>query len=369
MIAELGLEMSVDILATELEDLLKSRSTTAQKSQEAEEVRKNDKVDDQERNTQSTPPAASPPPSVIAIADIERSEHATSTTATTIQDTKDATLAHIDDKPPAPAVPSPCDPEQQIPSPPSATGADHRALDETATWMPDSSAVQDLPYSLSVASMSMPIDTPLLLLLLPAVEKPLSPGKIVTALSSVDCSEDVVQVGAAVVAVLPCEDEEVTPVTAVSIPESDSASPLLMEASTAKDALFPRDEHDKFSFRPPPVGETNTLLLADEPQPLAPVVDCPSESSPPPPPHHHHQQQFNILEDSKGSAKEGSDSDDASSNASDSYFPFPSFVSNNADTADIEETLQKELEKIDQESRVARRAFENRITKHITIQV
>lgn len=36
---------------------------------------------------------------------------------------------------------------------------------------------------------------------------------------------------------------------------------------------------------------------------------------------------------------------------------------------DFEETLQKELEKIDQESRVARRAFENRITKHITIQV
>ena len=325
MIAELGLEMSVDILATELEDLLKSRSTTAQKFQEAEEVRKNDKVDDQKRNTQSTPPAASPPPSVIAIADIERSEHATTATATTIQDTKDATLAHIDDKPPAPAVPSPSDPEPQIPSSPSATGADHRALDETATWMPDSSAVQDLPSSLSVASMSMPIDTPLLLLL-PAVEKPLSPGKIVTALSSIGCSEDVVQVGAAVVAVLPCKDEEVTPVTAVSIPESDSASPLLMEVSTVKDALFPSDEHDKFSFRPPPVGETNTLLLADEPQPLAPVVDCPSETSPPPPHHHHHhhhqQQQFNILEDSKGSAKEGSDSDDASSNSSDSYFPF-----------------------------------------------
>ena len=322
MIAELGLEMSVDILATELEDLLKSRSTTAQKFQEAEKVRENDKVDDQKRNTQSTPPGASPLPSVVAIADIERSEHATaSTTATTIQDTKDETLAHIDAKPPAPAVPSPCDPEQQIPSSPSANGADHRALDETATWMPDSSAVQDLPSSLSVASMSMPIDTPLLL---PAVEKPLSPGKIVTALSSVGCSEDVVQVGAAVVAVLPCEDEKVTPVTAVSIPESDSASPLLMEASTAKDALFPSDEHDKFSFRSPPVGETNTLLLADEPQPLAPVVDSPSESSPPPPPHHHHHhQQFNILEDSKGSAKEGSDSDDASSKCKRFIFSLP----------------------------------------------
>ena len=44
-------------------------------------------------------------------------------------------------------------------------------------------------------------------------------------------------------------------------------------------------------------------------------------------------------------------------------------IINTVTLTDIEETLQKELEKIDQESRVARRAFENRITKHITIQV
>jgi len=35
----------------------------------------------------------------------------------------------------------------------------------------------------------------------------------------------------------------------------------------------------------------------------------------------------------------------------------------------VDETLQKALEEIDQAARVARRAFENRISKHINIQV
>lgn len=53
------------------------------------------------------------------------------------------------------------------------------------------------------------------------------------------------------------------------------------------------------------------------------------------------------------------------------FASFPLIVNVNCSRIlqDIDEMLQKELEKIDQESRVARRAFENRISKHITIQV
>lgn len=297
MIAELGLDMSVDILATELEDLLKSRSTDVQKSQENERVREEGKVNDQESPTQSILPALPLSPAVSASAEAGRSEH-----TTTIQDT-DPPLARIDDKPPMLPLPSPANVEQ-IPSSPSATGVDHRPLVETAACVSDSLVVHDLPSNSNVAPMPMPID----ILILPTIEKQLSPGKLLPALSNFDYSQDLVKLGTAVVT--PTEDE-VTPATIVSTSESESASTSLMEASKDKDTILPSKEHEDLSVRSPPVGVMNSLLLVDEPQPIVTVSESPSDSLPAPP---QQQQQLNPIEESKSSAKESSDSDDASSN-------------------------------------------------------
>ena len=296
MIAELGLDMSVDILAKELEILLKSTSASVPKSIETKETEEKGKQEGDDSSNSQTPlpiPLLLPPLLESSAADVGRSARIT------VEATA-APVAYIADQ--SPIVSTPSDIDQPV-------------VVITAPLIPDhTAAVKDLPasilYDVPVShSVDEPIEVPLIV---PATaeQQPLPvEERIIESLASIDDSQDAVQCGPAVVSQVEEENKFSSSITIVSPSESDSsATTMPIETSQDKDIVpLPSDEN-VLSARPPSVAEPITLFPSDEPQPGGPPGNSLLETT------QKQQQQSNPLEDSKSNAKDASDSDEASSN-------------------------------------------------------
>ena len=292
MIAELGLDMSVDILAKELEILLKTTSASVPKAIEMEETRESGQQGRNDNNSLTLFP--SPPQPQSAAEDGGRGERIT------IEDTI-TPVAHTLDQ--SPIVPSSSDMDRSFSSS-SPKGRDNHPVVVTAPLIPDPAAAKDTSSIQCIVPVNLNVDVPIKdPLIVPATAEQRSPpkgGNILESITSVDGSQCLLS---------PTEEEsEVSSTITVALPsESDSATNMSIEISRDKDtAPLPIDENVLTTTIPQPIAEPSILFPSDEALPSGSASDSVIESTP-------HQHQLNPLEDSKSNAKDASDSDEASS--------------------------------------------------------
>lgn len=297
MIAELGLDMSVDILAKELEILLKTTSAGVPKPMEMEETGESGQQGGNDNNSQNTLPSPlSPQPQSAAVDDGKGA-------CITIEDT----VAPVNQ---SPSVPSSSDMDRSSSScSPSPIVRDDNPVVVTAPLILDPAAEKDSPSILCIVPVNLNVDVPIKdPLIVPATAEQRSPpkgGRILESITSIDGSQDSSQS-----LLSPTEEAiEVSSTIAVIAPhsESDSATNLSSEISKDKDtAPLLIVENVLTTSRPQPIAEPSILFPSDEPLTCGSASDSVIESTP-------HPHQLNPLEDSKSNAKDASESDEASS--------------------------------------------------------